>query len=118
VRSRESIEAHSGYYFRGSWADKLGLVFPEQAAHHDFHHTHQCSGNFGCEWLDLFHETQDAYVAIGFGDGYMATKARLRNQAGVSWSGLLPKHTDRDQDSILTKERIDDESGMTVRKLH
>jgi sterol desaturase/sphingolipid hydroxylase (fatty acid hydroxylase superfamily) len=78
VRVRESIEAHSGYYFRGSWADKLGLVFPEQAAHHDFHHANRSSGNFGCEWLDLFHETQDAYVAIGFAEGYMASKARPR----------------------------------------
>jgi sterol desaturase/sphingolipid hydroxylase (fatty acid hydroxylase superfamily) len=89
VRSRESIEAHSGYYFRGSWADKLGLVFPDQAAHHDFHHAYRSSGNFGCEWLDLVHETQDAYVAIGFADGYMASSWRHQSQLRVGSDGLI-----------------------------
>ena len=37
-RLEETLEAHSGYCFAGSWLHKIGLTNSDQAAYHDHHH--------------------------------------------------------------------------------
>lgn len=70
-------ENHSGYCFRGTWPDSLGLANARSSAHHDFHHTHN-NGNFGSPLLDWIFGTCDAYLAIGGEAGYVAMAQRQR----------------------------------------
>jgi sterol desaturase/sphingolipid hydroxylase (fatty acid hydroxylase superfamily) len=73
-RLTETYEAHSGYCFKHSWLNKIGLTHSGSAAHHDFHHT--CNkGNFGWAVLDYAFGTMDAWVALGGTDGYLAQPA-------------------------------------------
>jgi methylsterol monooxygenase len=61
ARVWETVEAHSGYSFAGSWPHALGLTYADHAAHHDWHH----SDNRGCyswEWLDWLCGTMDSRV--------------------------------------------------------
>jgi len=74
ARMEETYEAHSGYCFYGTWLHQIGLTNSEHTAYHDFHHTGN-RGNFGgCDWLDHLFGTQDAWLAIGGIEGYIAKK--------------------------------------------
>jgi sterol desaturase/sphingolipid hydroxylase (fatty acid hydroxylase superfamily) len=73
LRLKQTYEAHSGYCFRGTLYDKLGLSGCEQAIHHDYHHTVN-TGNFGVEWMDWLFGTQDGFVAQGMFLGYINKK--------------------------------------------
>lgn len=73
IRLLKTYEAHSGYCFRGSWFDRVGLSNPEAAAWHDYHHTGN-RGNFGAAYLDWLFGTMDAFAALGGVDGYLERK--------------------------------------------
>lgn len=73
VRLEQTYEGHSGYCFYGTWLHKIGLTNSEGAAYHDYHHTKNC-GNFGNCWLDDVFGTQDAWLAMGGVEGYIAKK--------------------------------------------
>lgn len=76
IRLQQTYEAHSGYCFRGTLLDKLGLCHPDATTHHDYHHTVN-SGNFGVEWMDWFCGTQDTFVAAGGTRGYELNSGRV-----------------------------------------
>ena len=74
IRLWAVAEHHSGYCFRAPsgmvrWLGLIGLLEPEQAANHDYHHTHNC-GNFGHPCYDFLFGTMDAYVVAGREKGY------------------------------------------------
>ena len=71
----ETYEAHSGYAFHGTWADRLHLARPRNAGHHDFHHTGN-RGSFGTEFHDWLFGTDDAWHAGGGFEGYRAKKVK------------------------------------------
>ncbi len=75
-----TYESHSGYCFRGSWLDKLGLSHAAHAAHHDFHHTVN-SGNFGAEDVDHWFGTQEAWLRVGGVDGYLKLRRAANGNA-------------------------------------
>ncbi len=76
LRLQQTYETHSGYCFKGTFLDKIGLAHANQGAHHDYHHTVNF-GNFGTEWMDWICGTQDGFVAGGMHDGYI--EKRLPN---------------------------------------
>jgi len=76
----ETYEAHSGYAFAGSLADRLHLVRPRNAAHHDFHHTGN-RGGFGTEFHDWMFGTDDAWHAGGGFEGYIAGRGKKAKRA-------------------------------------
>lgn len=61
VRLLETLEAHSGYDFRGTLLKQIG-VLQGTAAQHDAHHTNNM-GSFGQYYLDYLFGTMDLYVA-------------------------------------------------------
>ena len=71
ARLVETYEAHSGYVFVGSIADRLGLSYAKQAAYHDHHHVAN-RGNFGNPLLDWLCGTMDHWIAIGRLEGYIS----------------------------------------------
>lgn len=73
IRLQQTFEAHSGYDFRGTIFDTLGLCHPAATVHHDYHHTVN-SGNFGVEWMDWICGTQDCYMAAGGYEGYISKR--------------------------------------------
>eukprot|EP00051_Salpingoeca_urceolata_P006017 m.79964 g.79964 ORF g.79964 m.79964 type:complete len:320 (+) comp14646_c0_seq2:350-1309(+) len=60
VRLYNTYVNHSGFYFRGTWLDKIGLGFAEPSMHHDFHHSHN-QGNYGTEIWDWIGGTMQPY---------------------------------------------------------
>ena len=80
-------EGHSGYCFRGTYADLLGLANASSSAHHDFHHTRN-SGNFGSPMHDWLFGTMDLYLSIGGEEGYCAmAKSDLPARSGKGRRG-------------------------------
>lgn len=77
-RLQQTLEAHSGYCFYGSWLQQIGLTNSESAAFHDFHHTAN-KGAFGSELSDHMFGTLDAWIAVGRTKGYLE-KARLQHE--------------------------------------
>ena len=76
ARLEETYEAHSGYCFYGTWLHSIGLTNSEHTAYHDFHHTNN-RGNFGGgDLLDHLFGTQDAWLAVGGIEGYIAKRRR------------------------------------------
>lgn len=61
-RTFESLEAHSGFCFKGSVLSKLGFLHQRQAQFHQYHHTHNI-GNYGLEWTDRLFGTCAPYMA-------------------------------------------------------
>jgi sterol desaturase/sphingolipid hydroxylase (fatty acid hydroxylase superfamily) len=89
LRVNGVAEGHSGYCFRGTALDLIGLAGASSAAHHDFHHTSN-SGNFGSPLNDWLFGTMDAYLAIGGEEGYMTMAAAQRleqNERGLKRRG-------------------------------
>jgi sterol desaturase/sphingolipid hydroxylase (fatty acid hydroxylase superfamily) len=76
-RLETTYEDHSGYCFRGSWLDKLGLLHSDSADFHDFHHTDN-RGNFGFEIQDYLFGTMDSYLK---------EQGRVRAAVGCGSSG-------------------------------
>lgn len=74
-RLQQTYEGHSGYCFKGSLLQQIGLTNSSAAAYHDHHHTGN-RGNFGSEYLDYFCGTMDAWVQDGGEDGYLAKKKK------------------------------------------
>jgi len=62
----ENLEVHSGYCFRGSWLNRLGLLHSARTEMHDFHHTHPGSrGPYGKPLLfDYIFHTADDWVTF------------------------------------------------------
>ena len=77
-------EGHSGYCFRHTWLNWIGIFNASSTANHDFHHTHN-SGNFGSPWLDWLFGTMDKYMSIGGEAGYveMARRTEVRTRNGA-----------------------------------
>ena len=75
---QQTYETHSGYCFKGTILDKIGLAHADGAAHHDYHHAVN-TGNFGTEWMDWLFGTEDGFVAGGMHDGYVAKKNKSSN---------------------------------------
>lgn len=59
-RLTETYEAHSGYNFKGTLLDRVGLLNSDHARHHDFHHSAN-SGAYGSVFMDYVGGTLDAY---------------------------------------------------------
>ena len=76
MRMWQTYEVHSGFCFRGSLWDKLGLSHARGTAHHDFHHTVNV-GNFGeGEYLDYVFGSMRPYMELGLMDGYINKLSR------------------------------------------
>jgi len=73
LRAQETYEAHSGYCFKNTIFDYLGLAHADDATHHDFHHSVN-QGNFGIIYMDWLFGTMDGYCAAGYQEGYIAKK--------------------------------------------
>jgi len=74
-RLRETYEAHSGYAFKiHPLIEFLNITCAENAAEHDFHHTHN-SGNFGSGPMDWLCGTMDAWAVAGQEEGYLEAKS-------------------------------------------
>jgi sterol desaturase/sphingolipid hydroxylase (fatty acid hydroxylase superfamily) len=76
-RLMETYEAHSGYCFKDTVLDTVGILNAHSSANHDFHHTNN-TGNYGWEIFDWAFGTMDAYVRVGCIDGYLAKAAAAR----------------------------------------
>lgn len=76
-RLMETYEAHSGYCFKDTFLDAVGIFNAHSSANHDFHHTNN-TGNYGWEIFDYSFGTMDAYVRVGCIDGYLAKAAAAR----------------------------------------
>ena len=61
MRVLETLEAHSGYDFRGTLLHDIG-VLSSNAIHHDFHHTEN-RGNYGVFWIDYLFGSMDAHFS-------------------------------------------------------
>lgn len=61
-RTSETYECHSGYCFKGTWLDKLGLLNANLTEHHEFHHTVN-KGNYGTEVTDMLFGTMATYLS-------------------------------------------------------
>ena len=81
IRVLGVTEGHSGYCFKGTLWDKLGLANADASASHDFHHTHN-RGNFGNVFYDWLFGTMDAYVAIDGERGYLRMADAQRAAGG------------------------------------
>ncbi len=57
-----TYEHHSGYCFKGTWADSLQITDSLGARYHDWHHTANV-GCYGAEWLDWLCGTMDEFWA-------------------------------------------------------
>ena len=86
TRLVETYEAHSGYCFRGSWLQNIGLTNSSSSAHHWAHHI-QNRGNFGNEAFDWCFGTMDAWVAIGQLDGLLVHHAKKANRRSKEKAG-------------------------------
>ncbi len=64
LRLQQTYETHSGYYFRYTLLDYLGLSHAVGSAHHDWHHADN-RGCYGSELLDWVFGTMDSYVEKG-----------------------------------------------------
>lgn len=70
MRLHQTYETHSGFCFKDTIWEKLGITHGSWAAHHDYHHSKNC-GNFGsftCDWLC---GTMDSYIVSGGVDAYV-----------------------------------------------
>lgn len=76
LRLQQTYEAHSGYCFRNTIVDAVGLAHASDAAHHDYHHTVN-TGNFGGEYMDWLFGTMDGYVGGGGMEGYVSRKLNM-----------------------------------------
>ena len=92
VRVISVCENHSGYAFKGTVFDTMGLVNATDAASHDFHHTYNC-GNFGKPLYDWIFGTMDGYLALGGEKAYLARASEARAALACRDSPLPP--TDR-----------------------
>lgn len=73
MRLQQTYEAHSGYCFKDTFFDRIGLAHASNASHHDYHHSVN-TGNFDPEWMDWICGTQDGFAAGGMHEGYVAKK--------------------------------------------
>jgi sterol desaturase/sphingolipid hydroxylase (fatty acid hydroxylase superfamily) len=80
MRLQQTYETHSGYSFKHTALDRLGLAHADAAVHHDYHHAVN-TGNFGTEWMDWIFGTEDFFVAGGMHEGYMAKKSSSSKKA-------------------------------------
>jgi sterol desaturase/sphingolipid hydroxylase (fatty acid hydroxylase superfamily) len=79
-RLKETYEGHSGYCFKGSLLERVGLLSGSGSPYHDFHHSMN-SGNFAGangEYLDWFFGTQAAWAKLGGLEGYLALRKEGR----------------------------------------
>jgi sterol desaturase/sphingolipid hydroxylase (fatty acid hydroxylase superfamily) len=77
-RLLETVEAHSGYCFKGSPAERLGLTFSSHAAFHDWHHSDN-RGNYGFPWTDWLGGTLNSYLLMQQGaDGNAPRKVKKK----------------------------------------
>lgn len=77
IRLQQTYEVHSGYCFKGTFLDAVGLTHASGAAHHDYHHVYN-EGNFGTgEYMDWIFGTMDGYAANGYLEGYIGKKEKL-----------------------------------------
>jgi len=60
-RLEETYEAHSGYSFKGTWLDRIGLLHADAALYHDFHHTRNV-GNYGSAILDYLGNSESGWA--------------------------------------------------------
>eukprot|EP00759_Apiculatamorpha_spiralis_P049434 PhF_6_TR44253/c0_g1_i2/m.68095 len=60
-RLYQTFEAHSGYCFRGSLLQKIGLTFSQSAIFHDYHHSEN-KGNYGSPMTDYLGRSMDSYL--------------------------------------------------------
>jgi sterol desaturase/sphingolipid hydroxylase (fatty acid hydroxylase superfamily) len=72
-RLRETYEGHSGFCFKGSWLDKLGLSHWKATCFHDHHHTVNI-GNYAASYIDRIFGTDANWMANGGLDGYLARR--------------------------------------------
>lgn len=81
-RLEQTLEAHSGYCFHGTWLHKIGLTNADSTAFHDHHHTAN-KGSFGCEFMDWCFGSMDAWLAVGRAEGYikLAREQHAREKA-------------------------------------
>eukprot|EP00605_Chrysophyceae_sp_TOSAG23-4_P002540 GSChrysophyteH1.ASY1.ANO1.2805.1 assembled CDS len=70
IRLQETYFAHSGYCFKDTTLDFLGLVHTTEAIHHDHHHISN-KGNFGCMFMDYIFGTMDHFVHAGGQESYL-----------------------------------------------
>jgi sterol desaturase/sphingolipid hydroxylase (fatty acid hydroxylase superfamily) len=82
-RLRETYEGHSGFCFKGSWLDKLGLSHWEGTCYHDHHHTVNI-GNYAAAYIDHLFGTDANWVANGGLEGYLEKRAKALNQCSSS----------------------------------
>ncbi len=76
MRLQQTYTAHSGYYFKDTLFDAIGLAHCHSTVFHDHHHTSN-QGNFGSEIMDWLCGTMDHFVQGGEYDGYANRKVRL-----------------------------------------
>jgi len=77
LRLQQTYFAHSGYCFRGTIIDFIGLGHSVGAAFHDHHHaTNQ--GNYGSFFTDWCGNSMDAWLASGGLEGYLAKKKKIK----------------------------------------
>ena len=69
LRLEQTYMAHSGYCFKNTILDYIGLAHAENAAFHDYHHAIN-SGNFGSFFSDYIFGTCDKYLKDGGYDAY------------------------------------------------
>ncbi len=69
LRLEQTYMAHSGYCFKNTILDSIGLAHAENAAFHDYHHSSNC-GNFGSFLTDYLFGTCDFYIKDGGYEGY------------------------------------------------
>jgi len=63
-RLENTYEGHSGYCFKGTLLNKIGLLHANQAPHHDFHHTHNvgCYSSIFWDWVDGTLDAREKYT--------------------------------------------------------
>jgi len=70
LRLQQTFFVHSGYCFKDTLIDFVGLGHSEGAIFHDHHHTSN-RGNFGNFFWDYMCGTMDHFLAGGGYDGYL-----------------------------------------------
>jgi sterol desaturase/sphingolipid hydroxylase (fatty acid hydroxylase superfamily) len=75
IRLQQTYFAHSGYCFKDTWLDFIGLGHAKAAIFHDHHHTSNV-GNFGSFYMDYIFGTMDHFNAMGLYAGYLQKKEK------------------------------------------